>query len=77
MLLDSGFFVSPCTYPSVPKNKTGIRITLSRFITIQDVDNLLEMVNNIFIQLETAGKLDREVIKKTFLEKNTSDLVAI
>jgi hypothetical protein len=61
----------------VPKNKTGIRITLSRYITIQDIDNLLEMVNNIFFQLETAGKLDREVVKKRFLEKNTTDLVII
>ncbi len=77
MLLDNGFFVSPCTFPSVPKNKTGIRITLSRYITMQDIDNLLEMVNHIYIQLETAGKLDREVVKKRFLEKSTQDLVSM
>jgi 7-keto-8-aminopelargonate synthetase-like enzyme len=75
MLLDNGFYVSPCTFPSVPKNKTGIRITLSRFLTIQDIDNLLEMINQIFVQLENVGKLDRENIKRRFNSKTKASLV--
>ncbi|MCP9768185.1 aminotransferase class I/II-fold pyridoxal phosphate-dependent enzyme [Lacihabitans sp. LS3-19] len=73
-LLDEGFFVSACTFPSVPINKTGIRITLSKYITLKDIDNLLEMVNQIFNQLENIGKLDRENIKKRFVDKTIQEL---
>jgi 7-keto-8-aminopelargonate synthetase-like enzyme len=76
-LLDNGFFVSPCSFPSVPANKTGIRITLSRFITIQDIDNLLEMINHIYVQLENAGKLDRFNIVKRFSERASNNLMTI
>lgn len=74
-LLDSGFFVSPCTFPSVPKNKTGIRITLSRYITLRDIDNLLEMINHIYLQLEKMGKMDREQVKRRFAEKSSKELI--
>ena len=49
-------------------------MTLSKFITIKDIDNLLETVNQIFNQLESFGKLDRENVKKRFVDKITQEL---
>jgi 7-keto-8-aminopelargonate synthetase-like enzyme len=72
-LLNSGFFVSACSYPSVPHKNTGIRMTISRFIELQDIDNLLESINGMMVQLEKAGKLNREQIKKDFLPRKSKE----
>ncbi|MFC3809905.1 aminotransferase class I/II-fold pyridoxal phosphate-dependent enzyme [Lacihabitans lacunae] len=68
-LIETGSFVNVCSYPSVPMKNTGLRMTLSRFITYADIDNLLENMNLAMTILEAQGKLDREKVKKAFSPK--------
>lgn len=40
-MLDAGYFMSMAVYPSVPYNKSGIRIMASLYHSYEDIDNLL------------------------------------
>lgn len=68
-LIDNGFFVSPCSYPSVPLKNTGIRITLTLAITYADIDKLIDLIDYSLLELEKAGRLDREKTKTDFLPR--------
>lgn len=57
-LMDHGFFVSLAIFPSVAMNKTGLRITLTRHHTIEDIDNLLSCIATYlpdFLKAEDYG----------------------
>jgi 7-keto-8-aminopelargonate synthetase-like enzyme len=68
-LLQHGAFVDTCSYPSVPMHKSGIRMTISRFISVNDIDNLLESLSEAVNKLEKMGKLDKEKIRKHLAPK--------
>ncbi len=75
-LVDHGAFVDTCSFPSVPMNKSGLRMTISRFITIEDIDNVLNNLNDAYTQLEQMGQADREKMKKLMRPKQASVLVS-
>lgn len=74
-LVEHGAFVDTCSFPSVPMNKSGLRMTISRFITLQDIDNVLNNLNDAYSQLEQMGKADREKMKKLMQPKKARVLV--
>jgi 7-keto-8-aminopelargonate synthetase-like enzyme len=39
---DAGYLVNPCGYPAVARNHAGVRLTLTRHQTLDDVDGLVE-----------------------------------
>jgi 7-keto-8-aminopelargonate synthetase-like enzyme len=51
MLRDRGYFADPAAYPAVPKNRSGIRITLTCHHTEEDiralVDTMAELLPNV------------------------------
>ena len=47
-LINKGFFASMAAFPAVSKGEGGIRISITRLITKQDIDNLLMTIQDIF-----------------------------
>ena len=58
-MIDKGFFITGGVFPAVPYNNSGVRIVVTLSHTIQDIDNMLEALKNIFddILLEKNMKL--------------------
>jgi len=47
-LLEKGFFVPAIRPPSVPKNKSRLRLTLSAVHTDQEIEDLLKCLRGVF-----------------------------
>jgi 7-keto-8-aminopelargonate synthetase-like enzyme len=43
-LRDAGFLVNPCTYPAVAKNHAGLRLTMTRHVTLDDVRAVVDAI---------------------------------
>lgn len=63
-LLDDGFLVSPATFPAVPTKNTGLRFTITRHVTEEDIKALVEaMVYHYPLALEEEGRTVSDVQK--------------
>ena len=43
-VFSQGFFVNTCAYPAVPKNKCGLRVTITKHINETDISRLLNAI---------------------------------
>ena len=44
-LLLSGMIVNACDFPAVPRNKSGIRITINAMHTKEEIQNLVHLIS--------------------------------
>lgn len=63
-LLDDGFYTNHAVYPAVSRRKSGIRFTLTRHLSAEDIRGLVEAIaRNLPRVLETkAGKRAKECV---------------
>jgi 8-amino-7-oxononanoate synthase len=52
-LKDQGYYVAPITYPAVPKNQQGLRLTVTAAHTHQQIRDFAEVLYHTINQLET------------------------
>lgn len=45
-ILENGVLVNPCDFPAVPRNKSGLRITLNALLDKKEIDLLIQLVDN-------------------------------
>ena len=65
-LLERGVFVNPAAFPAVGTRYSGIRFTLTRHQSLEDIRHVLEMIaERLPISLASAGT-SREEIDRTF-----------
>lgn len=61
-LMNAGFYVSLCVYPSVSYNNTGIRIALTRHHTMEDIEGLIrEIAVQLPQVLQECGSSMKEI----------------
>lgn len=63
---ERGFFACISTYPSVPQNKSGLRVMLTVHHTEEDVDNLLYCIKEEFDALLKKEDIPMESVFKIF-----------
>jgi 7-keto-8-aminopelargonate synthetase-like enzyme len=59
LLLQSGFLVNPVSFPAVSAKDAGLRITLTRHMTVQDIDELLTTIAELMHDFKKQDKLMR------------------
>lgn len=67
-IMEQGYFVNTCSYPSVSLKNEGIRITLTTHLTKQDITGLLTTIAGIL----KGYDLKKEAIISAFLPKAAS-----
>ncbi|MBK7854734.1 MAG: hypothetical protein IPJ79_07305 [Bacteroidetes bacterium] len=67
-LKKSGFFINIAVFPAVPFNKTGLRITVSNALSINDIEELLNHYRKL-TRLFAKARLKFRKIKKIFRQK--------
>jgi len=50
-MLDRGFFITGGVYPSVPYNNSGVRIITTLHQSLEDIDNMLEILRNVYDEI--------------------------
>lgn len=65
-LKQRGLLASCALFPAVPAHQTGIRFTLTRHHTLEDVDRLLEEIARFLPQALTAGGVSRAEVERSF-----------
>ena len=61
-MIDSGFYCNISAFPSVPHNNTGIRCTITRHLTLADIDNMIEtLLENFSAVLLDHGQTIEDV----------------
>jgi 7-keto-8-aminopelargonate synthetase-like enzyme len=56
-LLNEGFYTNHAVYPTVSRRKSGIRFTLTRHLSEEDIHSLVEAIaRNLPLVLETKSK---------------------
>ena len=65
-MIDAGFYVNICGYPTVPKKYSGIRMSVTTHIEFEDIKNAASTMARLVKDLEAQGKLNREKIYKDF-----------
>ena len=65
-LIARGFFLNIASFPSVAKNKTGLRITLSNHTTVADIDRLLETTARVVEQVFERHEYRHEQVLAAF-----------
>lgn len=63
-LLDEGFFVNGAVFPAVPRGRSGVRFTVTRYNSLAQIESMLDLLNEA--RLEHAGHDD--IIDLTALE---------
>ena len=66
MVKEKGFFTCISTFPSVPMNKSGLRILLTVHHTKDDIDNLLHCLKEELLTLSAMSGVPVSDIFKTF-----------
>lgn len=75
-LISAGFFASVAVYPSVPYNNTGLRFTITRHLSYQDIKNVLHVLS---VELDAAlkeGSYEKEKIFRAFRKHGFFDVVS-
>lgn len=80
-MLDAGFYVNICGYPTVPQKYSGIRMSVTTHLTFKDIENAVSTLVGLVSDLENQGKLNKEKIYKDFnavevMKEPTSEIVA-
>ncbi len=65
-LLKSGFYASLGIFPSVPENKTGLRITLTLHHSFEDISELLHNISKQLKRSYQLGIINKDELFKTF-----------
>jgi 7-keto-8-aminopelargonate synthetase-like enzyme len=65
-MLDAGFYVNICGYPTVPQKYSGIRMSITTHLTFKDIENAASTLACLVDELENEGKLNREKVYKDF-----------
>ena len=68
-LLAEGVYANPATYPAVPANASGIRFTVTRHHTLEDVRYLLERVGELLPRVLSEEGVSLEQIVRPFLPR--------
>jgi 7-keto-8-aminopelargonate synthetase-like enzyme len=71
-IMDEGYFVNPCSYPSVPLKNEGIRIALTTHLTKEDISGLLKTIAAI---LNKHG-ISKEMVMPAFEGKKVQHDIA-
>jgi 7-keto-8-aminopelargonate synthetase-like enzyme len=65
-MFDKGFHLTGGVFPSVPFNSSGVRVTISLYQSIQDIENLLNAFSISYEEELKKRKMDMEQIFKHF-----------
>lgn len=65
-LQELGFFVDGAGYPSVPMNNAGLRVTLTNYLTFEDIERFLQTVAKLIQSLEMKRKFNHKEITNAF-----------
>lgn len=64
-MLKEGFYLNPATFPAVPNDKTGLRFTITRHRTKEDIKSFVDALAYHFpLAVEEEGKNVAEIYKK-------------
>lgn len=70
-LLRQGFMVGCALFPAVPLDRTGIRFTVTRHQTPEDLERLVDVMEETLPRVLAEAGLDREALDRTFGLKST------
>lgn len=48
-LFDQGFLVNPCSYPAVAKNHSGLRLTMTRHVSLDDLREVVRALRGAML----------------------------
>lgn len=65
-IMEDGFYVNVAAFPSVPYNKAGLRMTVTRHQTFEDIDRLLSTISLRMDEVLDKANYRRDDIFKTF-----------
>ncbi|MEO1513398.1 MAG: aminotransferase class I/II-fold pyridoxal phosphate-dependent enzyme [Bacteroidota bacterium] len=65
-MIQDGFYVNVAAFPSVPYNRAGLRMTITRHMNLEDIDNLLQTISCNIDQVLDGADYKREDIFKSF-----------
>ncbi len=65
-MLDSGYYLNIAAFPAVPFKNTGLRITITHHLTVQDIYEMLHILAEHFKQMENKKYIIRKEISKAF-----------
>lgn len=68
-MLKKGFFLNPAVFPVVPRNKGGLRFTVTRYNTLSQIEEMLTTLNEVRLDHEGPDA----VIDLTAFEGETSE----
>ncbi|MGZ5011162.1 MAG: aminotransferase class I/II-fold pyridoxal phosphate-dependent enzyme [Methylobacter sp.] len=58
-LLDEGFYTNHAVYPAVSRRKSGIRFTLTRHLSFEDIHGLIAVIAHIFPETSARKKTEK------------------
>ena len=65
-MMHSGYLLNPSSFPSVPYKNTGLRSTLTTYITQQDIYDMLSTFANHLEDMEKKNQVSKAEIYKAF-----------
>ncbi len=64
-MMDCGFYQSSAIYPSVPRNSAGARFTITNWLEMSDIENMLQTLS-----VERQKVLNQEEISEIYIKRN-------
>ena len=64
-MMDAGFYQSSAAYPSVPYNSSGVRLTITNWLELEDIEKMV-----VTLHQKRQAILQKEGITEQVLRKN-------
>lgn len=75
-LIHKGYYVNGVGYPSVPLNQSGLRITITNHVSLEDIDGLLTNMRMMLNEAYEVRNISEEKVKRSFT-RNRAKAAAI
>src|SRR5690606_39736871 len=69
-----GFYVNSGTFPAAPMTRGGVRFTLTRHHSEQQIDSLVQAMAHYYPSVLEEERIDLETIAQSRSEEHTSEL---
>jgi 7-keto-8-aminopelargonate synthetase-like enzyme len=70
-LIQKGYYVNGVGYPSVPLNQSGLRITITNHVSLEDIDGLLTNMRMMLNEAYEVRNINEEKVKRSFTRNRT------
>ena len=65
-VLAAGFYVNPGVFPALPMRRGGIRFAINNHVTNRDIDGLVEVIAQSYVDVLGTEEISYEQVAKTF-----------